>query len=100
MENWQPCVVEAVRHSCEDEQSCGARREFRATSFTGGKPMAHYVLRGFKGNEEVITTTVAIVPGAASYPHPGQTIDHRWKVKEIIKATQNEFHISVEPLSE
>jgi hypothetical protein len=59
----------------------------------------HCVLRGFKGNDEVITTTVAIVPGTASYPHPGRTIDDKWKVTEIIKATEEEFHIGVEPLS-
>lgn len=58
----------------------------------------YYVLKGFKGNEMVIATTVAIVPGAASYPRVGQTIDDKWRVVEILKSSLEELHVRVERL--
>ena len=61
--------------------------------------MAHYILRMFFGKEEVVTTTVAIVPGANSYPRVGQTVDGRWKVVEsLCSPTEEEYRVRVEPL--
>jgi hypothetical protein len=55
-------------------------------------------VQGSKGNEKAISTTVAIVPGAASYPHVRRTIDDKWKVVEILKGSEEEFLVRVEPL--
>ena len=58
----------------------------------------YYVLQGFKGNAKVIANRVAIVPGAASYPRVGQTIDDKWRAVEILKSSEGELHVRVEPL--
>jgi hypothetical protein len=59
--------------------------------------MAHYILRMFFGQEEVVTTTVAIVPGANSYPCVGQMINGKWKVVEsLCSAIVGEYHVRVE----
>jgi hypothetical protein len=61
--------------------------------------MAHYILGMFLGGEEVVTTTVAIVPGADSYPHVGQTVDGKWKVVEsLCSPMEGEYHVRVESL--
>jgi hypothetical protein len=61
--------------------------------------MAHYTLRMFWGKEEVVRTTVAIVPGANSFPLVGQTVDGNWKVVEsLCSPIEGEYHVRVEPL--
>jgi hypothetical protein len=55
----------------------------------------HYILRAFDGQQEVITTTVAAVPGANSYPAVGQVIDSIWKVVETLSSPKGEYWISV-----
>ena len=57
----------------------------------------YYVLRASKGNEEVVTCTVAIVPGAHCYPNVGETIGDNWRVMEIVKSSEDELHLRVEP---
>lgn len=57
-----------------------------------------YKLRAFYREEEVITCDVANnVPYANTYPRPGQIIG-KWKITEIIKNSEQEFHVRVEPL--
>ncbi|MGH9398716.1 MAG: hypothetical protein ACRD18_17945 [Terriglobia bacterium] len=61
--------------------------------------MAHYTLRMFLGEKEVGTSTVAIVPGANSYPRVGQVVDGKWKVVEALpSSTEGEYHVRVEPV--
>lgn len=57
-----------------------------------------YTLRMFDGENEVGTSTVAIVPGVVSYPTVGQTVDDKWKVTKILKNSGSEFHVRVERL--
>ncbi|MGH9431851.1 MAG: TIR domain-containing protein [Terriglobia bacterium] len=64
------------------------------------QPTAHYTLRMFKGNEQVGTSTVAIVPGGHSYPKVDQTIDDKWRVtKVLVDRPEGEYWIRVEPLA-
>lgn len=61
--------------------------------------MAHYTLRMFLGKKEVVTSAVAIVPGANSYPRVGQTVDGKWKVVEVLLGPNDgEYHVRVEPV--
>jgi len=55
----------------------------------------YYILRAFREEREVITTTVAVVPGANSYPGVGQLIDGIWKVAEILNSPKGEYWIRV-----
>jgi hypothetical protein len=57
-----------------------------------------YILRAFEAEREVITTTVAVVPGAGSYPSVGQVIDTTWRVAEILDSPRGECWIRVERL--
>jgi len=54
-----------------------------------------YILRAFCGEQEVITSTVAVVPCGNSYPSVGQIIDGKWKVVEILGGSQGEYRIQV-----
>ena len=59
----------------------------------------YYILRAFHGEQEVVTTTVALGPGNA-YPRVGESIDDRWRVAEILDSPKpgSEYWVRVTEL--
>jgi hypothetical protein len=54
----------------------------------------------FLDENEVVTSSVAVVPGANSYPRVGQTVDGKWEIIGSLRSpTEEEYHLRVKTLT-